>query len=82
MLVDSVKQNMNSLTGRQESLYIGFLNGDLWGVAKIDEQINSILINVTDWNFRQASLQQLRGEHGMEVRAARWEDHSAKEMPH
>lgn len=40
-----------------------------------------MLINVSYGHLCLPSLQQLRGEHGMEIWAACWQDHSVKKIP-
>jgi hypothetical protein len=60
--------------GGQQSLDVVLLNLDVRRVAKVDEQLHGVLINIPDDNLRLPRLGQLVGEHGPEVGAARTQD--------
>lgn len=65
--------------GRQESLDIGLLYYDVGGVAKVDEQLHGVLIDVSNGDLRLAGLLQFPSEHGTEVTAAGGENYSVGE---
>ena len=67
---------MQQTGGWQQSLNITLFHRDVGGVAKVYQQLHGCFINVSDSYFCLSTFCQLPSEHGVEVWATCWQDHS------
>ena len=57
--------------GGQERLHVRLFHQNVRGVAEVDQEFHSVLVYVSDGDFRLPRFGQLSGEHCAEIRTAR-----------